>query len=535
MLSSPDKRGDYMKKLLAGGAIAAAIWTTTAWAIPSDPVVSPPPRSTPSNARGGGPAQPPSDTQALDDALVKAAQAFDGGGMRQLAPELRRIVASPQFGRLSEPKRHGALAMLGVAEEANDKSADALVAFQRASEMPSATRYDWYMRFALAAKVSDLDEETTAFTTLARRYPTALGDIRDEAIIRLAMTAINATNGPQRRFELLSALDDAGWRPASPFIPGDSLKRDYAATLIERGQPAKAAKVAGQVTAPKIIASMRADNRFADIVRADPSHYDVRAAAEAHLVAMRQASSAAPDQLQGINAVAETLRQLGRDDEALKLLDDALARATPKVGETSPFSDAREQVNWTMDIRSEVLFDLGRGEEAVAQLAKAARRPEGTAPNVSQALNLAELNLRLGRPKDALGAIEDAGSEMSPYGRMVLESNSACAAFQLGDTSAYERSLNYLKAHSRDNLRALAFAQLCANSLDDAAKTYVALLSDPERRTEVLANLQDWDEPSGATTFDKTIRQRRLEVLARPEVAKVVAKFGSIQHVPLIG
>lgn len=156
---------------------------------------------------------------------------------------------------------------------------------------------------------------------------------------------------------------------ALPYAPeeggsDDSLRMDHALLLLAARQTERARERVSTVIDPRQVMIMRVDRRF-DALREDPSfasRLDLRAAAEADLARARARADAKPTKLQGFLDVAQALRTLGRHSEALTLLDHHIARAQAAGG--SGYEDIEDTLNWLLNERAYILYDLDRPEEA---------------------------------------------------------------------------------------------------------------------------------------------------------------------------
>lgn len=155
--------------------------------------------------------------------------------------------------------------------------------------------------------------------------------------------------------------------------------------------------------------------------------------------------------------------------------------------------------------------------------------------NVSQTLDLAERLNILGRAQDALDALEDFDPRRtSPYGAMVWRADLVCAYAQLKQPAKAEASLEYMRAHVRDGPGVLQGALLCAGDADSLAKAIIASIEDPETRSSILADMQDYlDDPPAQSAWQKDQREFQHQIWERPDVRAAVAKYGRVERYPI--
>jgi tetratricopeptide (TPR) repeat protein len=253
----------------------------------------------------------------------------------------------------------------------------------------------------------------------------------------------------------------------------------------------------------------------------------------AKLATLRAAADKAPNDLEIATALANELLSQDRPAEALAVVDPAITGATPKAPSSAVSEADAAAVLWLMDARARALVLLGRDEDALATLAKAAKRPEGTGSNVSQTLNLGVLYGDLGKPKEALETIKDV-EFASEYGLMVRENIKSCAYAQLGDSINLSSSMKVMKEHAAKAPFDYFEALICANYLDDSAKFLIQELSDPLARRDILVRLQTYAD-ARIYPSETENQHRRRTVLARPDVQAKINEVGRIQVVPLVG
>jgi hypothetical protein len=152
--------------------------------------------------------------------------------------------------------------------------------------------------------------------------------------------------------------------------------------------------------------------------------------------------------------------------------------------------------------------------------------------NVSTSIDLGSLYCDLGRPHDAIAAINGIADKPSAFGLMAMESVRLEAAVQLGDSAAAARSLNYLRLHRADAPAIYRYSLIVSNQLNAAAKLLIAQLRDPNQRIEALQEVQDYAEPP-APDWALEMRAREHSVIARPEVQAAIRKLGRVERYDL--
>ena len=316
--------------------------------------------------------------------------------------------------------------------------------------------------------------------------------------------------------------------------PDDGVRVAHARLLAERGQLDRARERLATVVAPASILTVRTHRVF-DPLRADPAferRLDMRAAAEASLARARAAAAADPRKVDRTLRLVGALVTLGRLDEALAEVERVLV-LTRDPESASRLDDLGERVNWLLNRKAQLLYDLDRPVEGRAVFREAIAVGEDGKPNVSQIINFATLLEQEGRPTEALSMLRKVG-RASPYGEMWIASVRACAADQLGDTAARRSAIAYLREHERNNVAALARALLCVNDIDGAAALFIRRLRDRSERSDALMSLQVYSPPRGKALPRRAVRADRLaRVRDRLDVRAAVEVVGRIEKVPL--
>lgn len=460
---------------------------------------------------------PARDARAAHDALTQAIATLQKGDLAAGGARLRALIASTDFTSLSSDDQHLALSTAaGLALEQNDLTqAGALL--RRSTAMEQATIEEWQERTNVAFQVGDSPETCRSLTVLVRRWPTALTGLNELAVGRLFW--VDGCPDAEARLDLLDALHRARWTPLSFDISPSW--RDLTLLLLERKQIDRAREVAADVTEPVSLISMRVDNRFDAVVRANPEHFDIAKAQDLETKHLREEVRRSPRSMAVLVRLLRSLANGGQYAELLQIAEAAI-REAGTVGATS-FDDVDTRLSWVMYQRARALEGEGRWQEAVDQLADA--RLEGDL--VSQAINLGYLYCKLDRPYDALNIIAHV-TQLSPYGKMQLEFVRLLAAVELHDGEATARALNYLREHGDDAMDTLQGALVQAGHPDEAARLLVRRLETPSLRNKALVGLQnDAERPTTSRTREWNALWKAM--VARPEIQAAIAKVGKVE------
>jgi tetratricopeptide (TPR) repeat protein len=317
-------------------------------------------------------------------------------------------------------------------------------------------------------------------------------------------------------------------------IPDDALRIDHARLLVAVGHIERARRRLESVVEPRQIMILRIDRRF-DALRGDASferRLDIVAAAHASLARARAAMAAEPRKLVLVLDVAQALRILGENADALALLNRHIEAARAADG-ASRYDDIGEQINWLLNEKGYALYDLARPEEARNAFSAAIAAGEGGQWNVSQTINFASMLAGEGRAADALEVIRTVG-QASPYGDMWAAAVRVCAGQQLEQRETVEEALGFMRAHIDDNVAAMTRAYLCANDLDAAAALYIRRLENSAWRESALVALQSYRWTGTQTLPQNAILIDRVnQVRARADVQAAINAVGRIEESPL--
>jgi tetratricopeptide (TPR) repeat protein len=382
--------------------------------------------------------------------------------------------------------------------------------------------YLWAIR--LAGEISQPRPEAAVKTLelLGERHPATLSQMPPSAIYRAAYNL----RAPELRALRLRGLKVLATRyePVDPFLPVDTFRLEYAGLLMEVGQGEEAARFIAGLSQPRQLIEASLDGRFSGL----PQDLDVRAAAERQLARDEAELAKNPTLLRGVIAVAEDLRVLGRDKEALAKLDTAAG----KLDDPRAFADDEPHVNWWWNDRAGLLSGLGRYDEAVDAMRRGAAAGEGgSAANVSQMINLAGLYLRAGQPDKALALVEHFDVDrrrLSPVGEMELRFVRVCSLSRVGRAGEAAPDLAYARVHERDDPAALTGMLLCAGDQDSAAAVMIRRLADPALRGGALMALCDFDDPP--VKPKDALAPAYKAMAARADVKAAAARVGQVRR-----
>lgn len=472
------------------------------------------------------PAVPRRAPSRFEDNVQQANVALQAEDWPGVYAALKPIIGGEELEAQPSARRHALLQVFATAAFTTDHPAEALSAIKAACALPEADSQDWLVRLYAASSVKDGAEIVLAMTTLAERWPAEVRALDYGQVGQLHMEVSRLPDPTDALARFDAALLTAAWAPDVHWHGTDEIWVEYAGILLDRGDVAGARTVAAKVTQPGSIVAMRADRRFDVIVRRDDPAFDPRRAAEAELAWLDKAALTSPRLLDILLGRVGMLRRLGRNDEALSLIEGALARI--KAEGNGAYSDLEDKTNWLYDLKARLLMDAGRVEEALAIQTSGAGLQEDGRVNVSQALNLGYKYFQLGRPRDALRAIAKVGP-MSTYGEMVRLYVESCANAQLGETARARADIAEMRKRWPVNGEALLGALLCIDDQDGAAQVLIRQLEDPQQRTGALASLQVFRDRAFVPPFEKVIEARFKAVTSRPDVQATVARYGRIE------
>jgi tetratricopeptide (TPR) repeat protein len=475
----------------------------------------------------------PADARDVYEVIERARQALLADKYADASKAMEEVLQKPAFAELPKSDQFRAFLIAAFAAQGKEDYLGAHEFASIATEFPDATADTWVLRARLASWVDDWADAGTAITTLARRWPDSLGKINDQTISLVASKMRDDKKLAADRLELLNALFAAHFTHEWASEPAD-LWRDLVLDAMQRKDLARAREVLKRVTSPSTLVQMRVDRRYDQLVHAEPKAFDIAAAAAADSKRWRKIMDSNPRKLSPVVQYMYALLTVGGYQEAITLADRVLAKNAKSSKDKPEFEDAAEQINWIYDLKSQALRGLGKWDQALVMQESARQQRDNSTDKVSQAINLGFTYTRLGRPEDALKALDgiDWAHSLSGYGRMQLQDVRLRAYLQLGNREQAEQVFAYMRENRNDAPDTWQDAMLDWGDVDGAAAQYIERLHDPDDRPAALYSAQTFSERP-LLPQEIAERKRWQALLARADVAATINEVGRREKHPI--
>ncbi|WP_114953399.1 hypothetical protein [Sphingosinicella terrae] len=489
----------------------------------------------PVGAVASGPVLPPEE--ALREAVVAITQldgdrlAEDGDYAREVLLHLDRIEAASgdrtEVIPYLEGTRLTALATLQHRDEIG-RIVDAMTA--RRSSRPE----DYADAFYATLATADFARFVVLLETASRQVPgVARGELN--ALLprqtgRGVLRQLKQDGRNDLRVRLATALHRTGWPGGGDRHTADMISSILVEDGLQRGDAAAASGYAQTMSSTAFLLPMIVQRRYDPVLAPGED----RLALLARLLEQEDAETlggyeAAPDEPKWVLRRAQFLRSVGRDEEALTLIQPFLedVAGTARSGEDGP---------WLINEAAYALIALGRSQEGRALMEALITLPLSEEPSlISQNINYLEILEETGDPEGALAhaaTLEpEAAVYASEYGRMWVSSTVICALAQLGRREEAGGRLEVMRAGRDVNPSALVLAYLCSGDVDAAAAEMVRRLDSDAPSSAILA-LQDYELSRGP--FRGSFPIQHLNALRqRPEVRAALERVGRQLTLPL--
>lgn len=267
-------------------------------------------------------------------------------------------------------------------------------------------------------------------------------------------------------------------------LKGDDLTAGAMRILLERGDVGGAAELLPYVDEPQLIQNMLIQKRYSPLwprleQAAGPGLDKVRASS---VTAAQRAYAEDPEDNELLQILANSLRYVGRHDEAISLRSKLPADAPA-------MASADEQLGWAVNNIALAMHDAGRADEADQLFAMLNEAPmeEGQGRwRVSMIINRLGLLVTGGRFDRALPLVEltetSARDDGNSYARQLVRRYKYCTLSSLGRSDEAAKLLPDLLNHAKDAYHATVDALLCAGQLDEAERVALEALKAENSR-----------------------------------------------------
>jgi len=468
----------------------------------------------------------PPDTSLVYAAIERGRQALVAKKYQDATREIDWALQMPEFRAVPKQVQFRAFLFAAIAAQGREDYLGAHEFAVIATGYPDADGETWIMRTRYAFWVDNHADAGTSLTHVAKQFPESLPDLTAQTIQRIVFQMRADKKLVAERLELLNALFGARFTGDWEVEPS-GMWRELVLDALARKDSKRAAEVLKRITHPTALVNMRVDRRFDALVQAEPAAFDIAAAAKAECRHWQKVMNANPRHIEPAVYYMNALHTVGDNQEIVLLADRLLAKQATGTKDKPAFDDEEDQLNWVYDIKSRGLRGLGRWDDALAVQVKAREMRETSSDKVSQAINLGGFYTLLGKPDEALKALDgiDWANSMSGYGRMQYQAVRLTAFLDKGDRVEAEKVFAYLRQNRKDAPDTWQDAMLEWGDLDGAAALYISRLRDPADRTEALFAAQDFADPP-RTARRARDHARWLAFLARPDVTAAIAEVG---------
>ena len=442
----------------------------------------------------------------------------------------QRVQTSAAFSQYPADLQEAIYSLIGALSLDAGQLEQAAAALEHATSYPSAGSETWFNRMNALSGLNRRNDTALVLIEALQRS-TEVRDQLDEMFVLLLArdSEISDEVSDEVRYRLRVALFESGWRGDID----DGLWMDLIDDYLDRDDMAHAISLVAEIRAPYAVVRLYGLRRY-DQLRsmAGAPALDMATVVSSDIAQLRARAEGADPSADGRADLAFALLRAGHYQDALAVTDSIIATLTEDDA-----SDLWRNISWAYDTRSRALMALGSHDDALAAQQTAAGRIESGSRNISQAINLGWLYVRLGRPQDALNMVAhlDSGDDISAFGKMQAVQVRACAAQALGDSDLVATSMAYLRTNWHDAPDAYAGALACVGDEDALASLTLTRLEDPDLMAAAVEDLHNYRPFPDPTEFDARITAAHQRVAARPEVIAARDAVGRELDMPILG
>lgn len=475
------------------------------------------------------------DLMKLQDQAIGAAGAvFQSNGEDCPAQfgALKTVYEDPRFDSMASEVRRTALFAVMVCSESEDL-AFAVKAARRLAPLaqePAEISAVHSVQISEALQRGGTAEAARIFLSLLEKQPKIVAGWNPEMI---GPFADYIDEDPELSLRVAERLASLEWtNDASKRAAANAWALSYGWQLADRGRTAEAGAAVAAADDLYVMLIVAGDRRFSSVWDrfARDNRFDWTKLAEARLARATADVAEKPESLRPADDMIGALRALGRLDEAIQVGEAFRAR----IQDGEAFDDLESQRDDVLVGLAQALFESGRYPDAEVVF-KEAIGDDADGAAVDARLAWAGRLLDLARPAEVLKVLAPIGdNQVTPYGRLWIESQTACAQVDL-DARAADATLAVLREGQDENPAALSQALICANRLGEARTLMIKRLKDPEHRAGALDPYWITRGPPVVPAWLAEFERRRQLVLGDPEVLKALEAVGRKVEAPLTG
>lgn len=374
-----------------------------------------------------------------------------------------------------------------------------------------------------------LERAAAAATTPAARM--ALHEALPQETISYFFVRLLDAKNEAARLRLGEALAQMNWPGDGRPVERDNMRALAARSKLLRGDRTGAAALARQVSDPDALLELIVDRRMDPLFKSDTDRLarmtQAVAAADA---ATAEALAAEPGDLKRVLSRVQYLRSVGRDAEAVKLVE-------PTISDMEAVERTGEDAFWVVNEAAYALQQLDRHAEAVALMDKLLalgfdKHPMLVSMNINFIGILNEAGLHQRALDHSLRIAQREAEYANDYGKMWMAEGTVCSLAALGRVADAAPHLERLRASGDTNHAARTRAMLCTGDLDGAERLLIERLASTEA-TQALQAVQDFTIAGRASPMTRAVEERWRQVIARPAVQQSIARVGRSMKLPL--
>jgi tetratricopeptide (TPR) repeat protein len=500
-------------------ALAAANASAAAAQPPGSTVVTDP---TPP----AGPSEAVQALQTLDLARLESDAAYAEQMSQRLAALRARVADQPEVVSSLDQLRMYALITAGHRREAG-ALLDRLAAQPIDQAQDFALLWFGALRLQAYPRAVALVEQASR-SIRAPGWP-ALRALLEREHVWMVMRHFNGDAGKPTQYRFAEALLRFGWPGHDDRGTTDSLRMILIEQQLGQSDGDSARALARTIETPREMVSLILMRRFDPAVGEGDRLAMLNAAIASHDAETARAVADRPTDLRRVLARAEFLRGVGREEDALALLEPF----TRDVPATVALAD---EGMWLINHAGYALLALERNDEAIALMERLVALPVAErGALIGPYINHSIMLWRAGRLSESLAYAtqldRDHADAANDYGRMWILSSIVCGMEGLGQRDAIAPTLRRMRRLADANPAALIRAHLCLGDLE-AAEAVVIQMLEGDRADTVMLWFQDY-EGRGERGLNRDFQSRVTALHERPRVRAALERKGRILTLPL--